>query len=211
MTGIGNGNRPLDRADFGRGSADANLSNSPGANELQIRVRRLSLREQIERNHFLLKRLNAASARLIEALESGDVFEAIGEIIANVIGSEEVAIFHYFPLVRTLKLAWSSGVGDDILRAFASGAGLLGRAVHEQTSQFAERQSNSLLLPHEKNVTACIVLKSSHEVVGVIAIVGLLPQKSSLEWVDYELLKFLETYGAVAIQFQRLNGEPVAP
>jgi len=26
-----------------------------------------------------------------------------------------------------------------------------------------------------------------------------------LEWVDYELLKFLETYAAVAIQFHKLQ------
>jgi len=45
----------------------------------------------------------------------------------------------------------------------------------------------------------------------VIAIFGLLPQKNNLEWVDYELLKFLETYGAVAIHFQRLQGKQIAP
>jgi hypothetical protein len=68
-----------------------------------------------------------------------------------------------------------------------------------------------VLLPYEKNLTACIALKASREVVGVIAIFGLLPQKNGLEWVDYELLKFLETYAAVALQFQRLQGKQVAP
>ena len=61
------------------------------------------------------------------------------------------------------------------------------------------------------NLTAAIALKASREVVGVIAIFGLLPQKNGLEWVDYELLKFLETYAAIALQFQRLKGKPVAP
>jgi len=45
---------------------------------------------------------------------------------------------------------------------------------------------------------------------GVIAIFGLLPQKNNLEWADYELLKFLETYGAVAMKFQRLQGRQVS-
>jgi hypothetical protein len=83
-------------------------------------------------------------------------------------------------------------------------SGMLSRAVHQGASQFRDRQGNTTILPHEQNVTACIALKANQQVVGVIAILGLLPQKSRLEWVDFELLKFLETYGALAIQFQKL-------
>ena len=88
---------------------------------------------------------------------------------------------------------------------------MFGRAVQQGASQFQERQPETALLPFEKNLTACVMLKSSREIVGVIAIFGLLPQKNGLEWADYELLKFLETYAAVAIQFQRLRGKQVAP
>jgi hypothetical protein len=45
----------------------------------------------------------------------------------------------------------------------------------------------------------------------VIAILGLLPQKNCLEWADFELLKFLEVYGAVALQFHRLQQDRVTP
>jgi hypothetical protein len=211
MIGTGNGNRPPVKVGRRAELADGNSSVPTGTEELRLRVQQYSLREQLERNHFLLERLNAASARLIQSLEHKDVFEAIAEIIANLIGSEEVAIFDYFPLVRTLKLAWSSGVEDDILRALGSGAGFIGRAALGQTSQFPGRQLNTPLLGYERNLTACIVLKSSDEIIGVIAILGLLPQKSCLEWADFELLKFLEVYGAVALQFQRLQQDRVAP
>jgi hypothetical protein len=211
MIGNGNGSRPPVKAGRQIDPADRNSSIPTEAEELPLRMQQYSLREQFERNHFLLERLNAASARLIQSLEHSDVFEAIAEIIANLIGSEQVAIFDYFPLVRTFKLAWSSGVEDDILRAFGTGAGFIGRAALGQTSQFPERQLNTPLLSYEKTLTACIVLKSSHEIVGVIAILGLLPQKSCLEWADFELLKFLEVYGAVALQFQRLQQERVSP
>ncbi len=97
------------------------------------------------------------------------------------------------------------------LQPFLCGAGLFGRAVQQGMSQFQERQPDGALLPYEKNLTACIILKSSREIVGVIAIFGLLPQKNNLEWADYELLKFLETYGAVAIKFHRLQGRQVSP
>jgi uncharacterized protein YigA (DUF484 family) len=179
--------------------------------ELRLRAQQLSLREQIERNHFLFERLHAANTRLLQSLEAGDVFEAIAEIIANLIGSEEIAIFHYEQGGRNISLEWSWGVETETLQRFASGAGMLGRAAHNGVTQFRDRQPEDLLLPYEKNLTACVVLKSSQEITGAIAIFGLLPQKSRLEWVDFEILKFLEVYGAVAIQHQRLQRKQVAP
>ncbi len=211
MIGTGNGSRPPAKAGHRIEPAEANSSILSGTEELRLRVQQLSLREQIERNHFLLMRLNAANARLIQSLEQGDVFEAIAEIIANLIGSEQIAVFDYSPPKQNFSLAWSSREEADALQPFLCGAGMFGRAVRQGTSQFHERQPETALLPHEKNLTACVILKSGCEIVGVIAIFGLLPQKSNLEWADFELLKFLETYGAVAIKFQRLQGKQVSP
>lgn len=50
-------------------------------------------------------------------------------------------------------------------------------------------------------------LKLDREVIAVIVVLGLRPPKSGLEWADFELLKFLETYGAVAAQLQHLQKE----
>jgi hypothetical protein len=211
MIGTGNGSRPPVKADCRTEAAEGNAAIPTGTEELRLRVQQLSLREQIERNHFLLMRLNAANARLIQSLEQCDVFEAIAEIIANLIGSEEVGVFDYHPAEQTFSLAWSSGVEAAALQPFLCGAGMFGRAVQQGMSQFQERQPEAALLPYEKNLTACVILKSSGEIVGVIAIFGLLPQKNNLEWADFELLKFLETYGAVAIKFQRLQGKQVSP
>jgi hypothetical protein len=211
MTGTGNGTTPPVSAECRVEPSSGSTLPPIGAEELRLRVQRLSLREQLERNHFLLERLNASSARLIQTLEHGAVFEAIAEIIANLIGSEEVAIFDYCSADETFSLAWAWGIEAAGLEPFLSGAGMFGRAVHEGVSQFHERQPDAALLAFEGNLTACVVLKSSREVVGVMAIFGLLPQKICLEWADYELLKFLETYAAVAIQFQRLQGKRVIP
>ncbi len=210
MTGTGNGSRPPTKAGCPTEPADENAAIPTGMEELRVRVQQLSLREQIERNHFLLMRLNAANARLIQSLEQGDVFEAIAEIIANLLGSEEIAVFDYRASEKTFSLAWSSGVEAEALQPFLCGAGMFSRAVQQGLSQFQERQQEGVLLPYEKELTACVILKSSREIVGVIAIFGLLPQKNNLEWADYELLKFLETYGAVAMKFQRLQGRQVS-
>ncbi len=211
MIGTGNGSRPPAKAGHWVERAEGNSTIPTGAEELRLRVQQLSLREQIERNHFLLMRMNAASARLIQSLEQSDVFDAIAEIIANLVGSEEIAVFDFHPAEQNFSLAWSSGVEAAALQPFLCGAGMFGRAVEQGLSQYHERQPESALLPYEKNLTACVILKSSGEIVGVIAIFGLLPQKNKLEWADFELLKFLETYGAVAIKFQKLQRKQVSP
>lgn len=211
MIGTGDKNSPLVKSGNRPEAPAGSSSISAGVEDLRSRAQLLSLREHLERNQFLLERLNASSARLIQSLELGDVYEAVAEIIANLVGSEEVAIFHYSSAAKTFSLAWSWGVDTAALQPFASGAGMFGRAVHKGVSQFRDRQPAALLLPHEQNLTACIVLKSSDEVLGVIAIFALLPQKNRLEWADFELLKFLEVYGAAAIQFHELQKKQVAP
>ena len=178
---------------------------------LRLRAQKLSLRDQLERQHFLYERLNAASTRLIQAVEHNQVFEALGEILGNLIGSEEVAIFQHVVKDQTFSLAWSTGVKDELLRQFALGAGLMGRAAYEGASRFRDRRPAAPLLPHEKNLTACVALKLDREVIAIIVILGLLPQKNGLDWADFELLKFLETYGAVAIQLQNLQKDSVTP
>ena len=201
------GSHPTPDEEFAVAPPMAATSTPAGAEELRLRAQQLSFREQLERNHFLLERLHAASARLIQSLDLGDVYEAIGDIVANLIGSEEIAIFHYHPEDQTFSAAWSWGVEAHALQPFTSGAGMIGRAVHKDVSQFRDRQPNGALLPHENKLTACVALKSSRETVGVLAIFGLLPQKNHLEWADFELLKFLQTYAAVAIQFKKLQPE----
>lgn len=211
MIGTGNGSRPPARTGHQLEPINGTSTSAPGTEELRVRVQLLSLREQIERNHFLLMRLNAANARLIQSLEQNDVFDAIAEIVANLVGSEEIAVFDFHPAEQAFSLAWSWGVEAAALQPFLCGAGMFGRAVQQGMSQYQERQPETALLPYEKNLTACVLLKSSGEIIAVIAIFGLLPQKNNLEWADFELLKFLETYGAVAIKFQRLQGKRVSP
>lgn len=172
--------------------------------DFRMRAQQLSFREQIERNHFLLERLSAASTRLLQSLDAGEVFAAIAEIVANLIGSEEIAIFHYEPASAAFCVAWSSGVQDDVLRRVAKIDGMLRRTVREGVSQFRERQERSAFLPEEAELTASIALRSGRDVASVIAIFALLPQKQRLDWADFELLKFLEVYGAYAVEYQRL-------
>lgn len=110
MIGTGDRNRPLAKTGHWLESPNGNSPSSAGTEDLRSRAELLSLCEKLERNRFLLERLSASSTRLIQALELGDLYEATAEIIANLIGSEEVAIFPYSSASKTFSLAWSWGV-----------------------------------------------------------------------------------------------------
>jgi len=197
-----------------KNTIEKSCSNEKGllsAQELRVQTQQLSLNEQLERNHFLLERLYAASAGLIQALNEGDVHVAIGEILGNLIGCEEAALFYYNQENRRFTPTWSVGVSDETMQPFSKGTGMMWRTVGEGLTQFRDRQNESHLQPCERNLTVSVVLKSSREVVGVILLFGLLPQKNGFEWVDYQILKFLETYGAVAVQLQSLRKNTVTP
>ena len=211
MIGAGNKNGPPVKLVGREDHASHTPQDLSSVQHLRERTQQMSFRDQLERNYFVIKRTYAASTRLIESLDAHDPCEAIAEIVGNLIGSEEIAIFRYIAAGEIFSVQWSCGVVAGTLQQFSSGAGMLGRTVYTAKSQYRDRQEKNLLLPHEKNLTACIVLKSGNEVVGAIALFGLLPQKGALEWADFELLKFLETYAAVALQFYWLQREQVAP
>lgn len=206
----GSGKKGSDSGIGGERKNPATGSGKMSFDALRARARQLSLREQLERQHLLLGRLNAACTCLMQAVGQGNVFETIGEIVGSSIGSEQAAIFRYHPADHSFSKAWSVGLHAEVLRQFGLGGGLVGRTAAQGASQFRDRHFEGLLLPHEKAMTACVVLKSGGEVAGVIIILGLLPHKNGLEWADYELLKFLETYGAIAVQLQDLQQNSAA-
>jgi len=88
------------------------------------------------------------------------------------------------------SLAWTSGVEAAAMQPFLCGAGMFGRAVEQGVSQYRERQPETSLLLHEKNLTACVILKSSREVVGVVAMFGLLRRRVNWNGRIFELVKF---------------------
>ena len=82
----------------------------------------------VQQQNANLANLYVASYRLHGTVERGEVVLAIQEIVANLIGSEELAIFEREPGSAELSLVASFGVDEAPLRRIAVGAGLIGRA-----------------------------------------------------------------------------------
>ncbi|HEX5751316.1 MAG TPA: GAF domain-containing protein [Archangium sp.] len=156
-----------------------------------------------------LTRLYVASLHLHGARETSQVMEAIQEIVGNLIGSEELAIFRMDESGRALSLVSSLGVEPERLRTVPLGQGPIGRAVQSGETFIAP---TPLRAGEEAGdaVSACVPLRLEERVYGALAIFGLLPQKQELEDVDRELLALLADQAGPALQRAELLRHPAA-
>ena len=159
---------------------------------------------------FVNRRLLVARSRLAESPGPQEVYSAIQDVVATLIGCEEIAIFEYDPSNAALLLRWSCGINPDHYRQIPLGVGRMGRAALLGTSYFPGCEPEERpALPHEEGLTACLILQSCHQLIGAVALFGLLPQKPKLEDSDYGLLEFLEVQGAEALCYARQSQMPI--
>lgn len=145
--------------------------------------------------------LFVASSRINETLRREDVLEAIQEIVINLIGSEELAIYELSDGV--LRMASSFGMAADAAKEVPLGRGIVGRTAQRGETWVAGAggaSTDAAALPTEHHLTACIPLRVEGRVIGVIAIFRLLGHKRGLEDVDRELFALLGTQAAAALK-----------
>lgn len=173
--------------------------------QLRGQVRQLRSEQQrlaVQLSH--LARLYSASCRLHEPEEPRELAEVIGEIIKDLIGAEEFAIFELEPGAPVLSLLASMGVDPEPLRGVPVAEGLIGRVARTGTLWVAESTPN-----REAEPSACIPLKSGGHVHGVVAIFRLLPHKPGFTPADGALFDLLETQAGRALHhLVRLAARP---
>ena len=158
---------------------------------------------EVEQQNTNLANLYVASYQLTGTLDRERIVGAIQEIVINLIGSEELAIWEVDEDIDALSLIGSFGVSESEWAGVPIGSGIVG-AVARSGQRFI--LSDAILLPagREENLTACIPLKLDERVVGVIGIFRLLQQKEGLEAVDFELFDLLGSHAASALFSARL-------
>jgi len=160
---------------------------------------------ELEQQNFNLMNLYVAAYRLHGTLDPNEVLETIREIVANLIGSEEMAVFSLEPGGRELRLLSSAGIDEARYRRIPLDAGTIGWVARTGRTYVAADDGSETAPPPERELTACFPLKVEEKVTGVIAIFRLLSQKQGLEAVDRELLNLLGTQAAMAIYCTRLH------
>ena len=151
-----------------------------------------------------LMSLFLASQRLHESLERERVLQVIREIVANLIGSEEMALFWRQEGRTGLSLLTSMGLETRRLESIRPEDGVLGEVVRSGRP-YVTPPGGVVPTGLEAGLTACVPLKVEDRVVGALAIFGLLQQKSGLESIDLDLLKLLATQAAMALYCTDLN------
>jgi hypothetical protein len=175
--------------------------------ELQNRLRALDADSQkfseqfalLEQQNTALANLYVAAYRLNGTSRLQDVITALQEIIANLIGSEEMAIYEVDKTRSVLLLLGWLGIDPDVYRTIPLGKGIIGRAAVDGQRFLADGRTNGDRLLTEKNLTACIPLKLDGEVIGMIAVFRLLPQKPALQALDLELFDLLSSQAATSL------------
>ena len=157
---------------------------------------------QIEEQSANLANLYVASYRLHGTLARDEVLTIIQEILINLVGSEEIAVFEVDEDGRALSLCASFGVDEQRYRSVGFDSGVIGRVARDGEPFFGNGDREA-----EDGVTACIPLKVNGRLTGVIAVFALLPQKAGLEAIDHELFELLGTHAAVALYCSRLDAK----
>jgi nitrate/nitrite-specific signal transduction histidine kinase len=171
--------------------------------ELETRNRDFAERYlEVEQQNTNLANLYVASYQLNGTLDRERVVAAVQEIVINLIGSEELAIWELDEELDALSLISSFGINHREWAGVPLGSGVVG-TVADSGERFVAAEADVKPFGREENLTACIPLKLDDRVVGAIGIFRLLQQKQGLEPVDFELFDLLGSHAASALYCTR--------
>ena len=157
---------------------------------------------QVETHNGNLANLYVASYQLHSSVDRDTVLRTIQEIVINLIGSEEIAIYERDG--DDFLLVSSFGVEGSKLLKFRIGDGPIGR-----TLSAGETFVNSQARGGANELTACVPLKINEAITGGILIFRLLEHKRELAPVDHELLELLAVHASTALYCATLHGKAV--
>jgi nitrate/nitrite-specific signal transduction histidine kinase len=163
---------------------------------------------EVEQENSNLANLYVASYRLHGTLDRREVLDVIQEIVTNLIGCEEIAIFETDPDGAAVTLVHSCGIDPRAHDKVCLGEGLIGQTVASGETYVAA--VDGAPAPAEAGLTACIPLKLGDRVTGAIALFRLLPQKAELGALDRELFELLGTHAATALYCSGLEARLAA-
>jgi len=154
-----------------------------------------------------LAMLCVVSARLHESDEPEEGLRSVEDVLVNLIGAAETAIFSLSPDGRTLVLRASQGIEPRSWERVAVGEGAIGRAAMGEETWTDE--PGTLTCVGAGQPVACLPLRMGGRVVGAIALFRLLPHRGRLSVHDRDVLSVLSRQaGFVLCRGGERWGEP---
>jgi len=160
---------------------------------------------EIERQNNDLANLYVASYRIHESLSREQIISVIEEIVINLIGSEQLAIFE--KRNGELELAAAHGIDPECLQPSERDS-TAAKRVRERVEEVMRSGECYLASAEERaepdsNLTACVPLMLSDQSIGAIAVFRLLGHKPELEPLDLELFDLLASHAALALYLSK--------
>lgn len=154
---------------------------------------------EVERQSSSLASLYVASLQLHDSLQPKRVLDTIQEIVAALIGCEEVAVYSRERERPSLERIAVFGASEDVPASVSIGSGVIGRTAATGEKWVRSEDADPAAEPWESELSACIPLKVDGEVTGAIALFRLLSHKPGFEEADYELFDLLSVQAGVAL------------
>ncbi|MFC1850469.1 GAF domain-containing protein [candidate division CSSED10-310 bacterium] len=158
---------------------------------------------EIEEQNNNLANLYVASYQLHSTLNFNEVIKIVMEIVINLIGSEEFALYMVDEGTRQISMVASEGLEDGRGENITFGEGIIGKA----SEQGEEYYLSDLGQHNPDEPIAVIPMKIENRVIGLLAVFRLLSQKDGFSSVDHELFTLLAGHAATAILSARLYTE----
>ena len=144
-----------------------------------------------------LAQLYVALERIHGGLSRAETLAALQEIVINVVGSEELAVFERRG--DRLVLVQSFGIDPEPWRDLPAARGAIGAAA-AGTLWIAGHDGRAG--PGEEDLTACVPLRVRDEVVGVVAVFRLLGHKPVLGECDQALFELIASHAGLALHLR---------
>lgn len=153
----------------------------------------------VEQQNNNLVNLYAATNQLHSTLDREEILIILQEIVINLVGSEEFAIYVRDEHSSEFDVVAMMGLLDEQAPRAIKSKALTQAVAHGELwiSSGGELGSGEPL--------ACVPLRLGDRVIGVIAVFGLLVQKGDFEPVDYELFNLLASQAATALYASGLH------
>jgi hypothetical protein len=133
--------------------------------------------------------------RLCGTVDHREVLRAIQDVVVNLVGSEELAVFEVTDDGGDLEVTLSTGVSDGRLLPIRLGQGPLGKAAAEGRSWFRGDGTP----PGDPDLHAWVPLSVEGRVVAALAVWRLLSHKPELHESDRRVLRLLGSHAGNAL------------
>ena len=148
-----------------------------------------------------------ATSQLHRTLRPDEVVAALKEILINLIGAEIFQILVFEPRRTHLRLAANQGPHPPPHRRRAVSDGIVGVVARTGIPFFDPDRAQG----DHNNPCACVPIRVDAQIVGVIQVERLLPQKGRLTPADHELFTVLAEHAGLALAaaglYRRFLGE----